>query len=92
MKMRLHREGGLQTRPYARSAKGYSQRNSEQLPTGQASGPKLQENLRPRACRGIMPPCGSVGQVGRCRMGANAAWAIEAWYWKRFRVDTEMGR
>ena len=30
-KMRLHREGGLQTRPYARSAKGYSQRNYEQL-------------------------------------------------------------
>ena len=34
MKMRLHREGGFQTfqtRPYARSAKGYSQSNSEQL-------------------------------------------------------------
>ena len=29
--MRLHREGGLQTRHYARSAKGYSQSNPEQL-------------------------------------------------------------
>ena len=29
MKMRLHREGGFQTRLYARSAKGYSQRNSD---------------------------------------------------------------
>ena len=92
MKMRLHREGGLQTRPCASSAKGYSQRNSEQLPIGRASGPKLPEDFGPRACRGIMPPCGGVGQVGRCRMGANAAWAIEAGYWNRFRVDTEMGR
>ena len=29
MKMRLHREGGFQTRLYARSAKGCSQRNSD---------------------------------------------------------------
>ena len=53
--MRLHREGGFQTRPYARSAKGYSVRALRYAPVKAPTLLRVNELCAPLQTPGYPP-------------------------------------